>query len=101
MSREYAARGSKQTYWAGSSRYIHGMPTSTKIHRTTIEIDAGAFAEASQILGTTGYKQTVNAALREVGRSDRLRRGAALIDSGRLGLVAPDELARQRRPRND
>lgn len=77
------------------------MPKGTTLHRTTIEIDADALEEASAILGTSGFKQTVNEALREVGRADRLRRGAALIRSGDLGLVTPDELAEQRRPRTD
>lgn len=77
------------------------MAQSTRHHRTTIEIDAAALDEASAILGTSGFKQTVNEALREVGRTDRLRRGAALIRSGELGLIAPDELAEQRRPRTD
>lgn len=77
------------------------MTESTSVHRTTIELDAEALEEARRILGTSTYRQTVNEALRAVGRSDRLRRGAAAIRSGRLGLITPEELAEQRRPRAD
>lgn len=77
------------------------MTEGSKVHRTTIEIDADALAEAREILGTSTYRQTVNEALRAVGRADRLRRGARAISSGKLGLISPDELARQRQPRID
>ncbi len=70
-------------------------------HRTTIEIDAAAFKEASSILGTRGFKQTVNEALREIARTERLRRGAALIRSGDMELVTPEELSERRQPRVD
>lgn len=73
------------------------MPRST--HRTTIEIETEAFDQARQILGTTGYKETVNEALRVVGRDRQLRRGAALIRAGELDLIAPEELVEKRRPR--
>lgn len=75
------------------------MTAGTRIHRTTIELDADALEEAREVLGTKGYRQTVNEALRAVGRAERLRRGAALISSGDLGLISPDELARQRQQR--
>lgn len=75
------------------------MPESTKTHRTTIEIDVAAFREAREVLGTDGYKTTVNQSLREVGRNARLRRAASLIRSGDLGLSSPEDLQQQRRPR--
>jgi Arc/MetJ family transcription regulator len=68
-------------------------------HRTTIEIETGAFDRAREALGTTGYKETVNEALRLVGRDQQLRRGAALIRAGDLDLITPEELAEERRPR--
>ena len=68
-------------------------------HRTTIEIEVSVFEGARQALGTAGYKETVNEALRVVSRGEQLHRGAALIRTGALGLVSPGELEEQRRPR--
>lgn len=68
-------------------------------HRTTIEIEVPAFEGARAALGTRGYKETVNEALRVVSRGEQLRHGAAQIRSGALGLPTPDELREQRRPR--
>ena len=51
--------------------------------RTSIEIDQEALAIAAEVLGTTTKKDTVNAALREVGA--RLVRLRALA---RLGEMA-------------
>jgi hypothetical protein len=75
------------------------MATVIKTHRTTIEIEVPAFEGARKALGTDGYKETVNEALRVVSRGELLRRGAASIRSGALGLITPDELEAQRRPR--
>ncbi len=58
-------------------------------YRTVIDIDTTAFEEASVILGTSGFEQTVNEALREVGRRARLRRGAALIRTGAFAPLTP------------
>jgi hypothetical protein len=58
-----------------------------------------AFEGAREALGTVGYKETVNEALRVVSRGEMLNRGATLIRSGALGLAAPEELEEQRRPR--
>ena len=68
-------------------------------HRTTIEIDVPAFEGAQKALGTAGYKETVNEALRVVSRGELLHRGANLIRSGDLGLVEPEELTELRRSR--
>lgn len=44
------------------------MSSDVKIHRTTIEIEVSAFEGAREALGTAGYKETVNEALRAVSR---------------------------------
>jgi hypothetical protein len=69
------------------------------MHRTTIEIEIPAFEGAREALGTAGYKETVNEALRVVSRGELLHRGAAAIRSGALGLIAPAELEAQRQAR--
>jgi hypothetical protein len=66
-------------------------------HRTTVEIELEAYEEARRELGTRRYRDTINKALREIGRQAALRRGANLIREGKLELVAPDELAHVRR----
>jgi len=75
------------------------MAAAIETHRTTIEIEVSAFEGARRALGTEGYKETVNEALRVVSRSELLHRGAGLIRSGALDLIDPGELAEQRRPR--
>lgn len=69
------------------------------MHRTTIEIEVPAFESARKVLGTAGYKETVNQALKVVSRGEQLHRGASLIRAGELGLITPSELDEQRRPR--
>jgi Arc/MetJ family transcription regulator len=68
-------------------------------HRTTIEIEVLAFESAREVLGTRGYKETVNEALRVVSRGEQLRRGAARIRGGGLGVITPEDLREQRNPR--
>lgn len=68
-------------------------------HRTTVDIDVDAYNRARQALGTRGYRDTINAALREATRVAALRRGADLIRQGGLNLVSPDDLAKLREPR--
>lgn len=75
------------------------MGRAVAIHRTTIEIEVPAFESARKVLGTAGYKETVNQALKVVSRGEQLHRGAALIRAGELGLITPSELDEQRRPR--
>jgi Arc/MetJ family transcription regulator len=56
--------------------------------KTLIEIDEEALATAAEILGTKTKKETVNAALREVGqRLERLRVLASAVNlaTGRPG----------------
>ncbi|GAB3767103.1 type II toxin-antitoxin system VapB family antitoxin [Microlunatus parietis] len=50
--------------------------------KTPIEIDQDALATAAEVLGTKTKKDTVNAALREVGQ--RLVRLRALSDLGEM-----------------
>ena len=75
------------------------MRQAETTHRTTIDIETSAFEEARDVLGTNGYKETINQALRTVSQTDRLRRGATLIRSGELDLITPEELEEKRRPR--
>jgi Arc/MetJ family transcription regulator len=75
------------------------VESDIEIHRTTIEIEVPAFEGAQKALGTAGYKETVNEALRVVSRGDLLRRGARAIRSGDLELIDPDELTKLRQPR--
>jgi hypothetical protein len=75
------------------------MAYASTTHRTTIEIEVPAFEGAREVLGTSGYKETVNEALRVVSRGERLRRGAERIRSGALGLPMPAELDELRKPR--
>ena len=58
------------------------MPTP----KTPIEIDEDALTKAAEVLGTKTKKDTVNAALREVGqRLDRLRALARLGEMADAG----------------
>ncbi len=79
------------------------MATSTQLHRTTVDIEVDAFEEARTVLGTTGYRDTVNAAMREVVRIHALRQLADRIRRGELtGFPSPEELdeLRHRRTRD-
>lgn len=76
------------------------MPRAHATHRTTIEIDRDAFDEARRELGTRGYRDTVNGALRDVVRRAALRRGAELIRSGDFDVATPEDLAELRKPRH-
>jgi Arc/MetJ family transcription regulator len=70
------------------------------MHRTTVEIDTEALREAETALGTTSIKDTVNAALREVGRRDALARAAQYVLEGALHLPDEHMLAQWREPRS-
>lgn len=72
---------------------------TSQVHRTTIDIDVDAFEGARGALGTRGYRDTVNEALRAVERAARLKRGADAIRAGGLDVVTPKELDRLRRSR--
>lgn len=70
---------------------------STMAHRTTIELDLELVAQARQLLGTRGIKDTVEQALREVVRADLRRQLADQFVSGD-GFDSGDEILRQTRP---
>jgi Arc/MetJ family transcription regulator len=63
--------------------------------KTTIELDVDALREAGRNLGTSGLKETVNAALLDVNRRAALARAAEHVRAGRLRV--PDEAAWARR----
>jgi len=69
------------------------------VHRTTVDIELDAFEEARKILGTKGYRDTVNGALREVARIAKLRQLADRIRRGEAFAPTPEELAEMRKPR--
>jgi Arc/MetJ family transcription regulator len=79
--------------------YTDAMAT-TQLHRTTVDIEVDAFEEAREVLGTSGYRDTVNGALREVARLARLRHAADLIRAGKAPGPTPEELEELRRPRH-
>ncbi len=70
-----------------------------QVHRTTVDIELDALEEAKVVLGTSGYRDTINGALREVARIQKLRRLADRIRSGDLDLLAPEEARRIRQNR--
>ena len=69
------------------------------MHRTTVDVDVDVFEAARDVLGTKGFRDTIDAALRDVVRRQRLRAGADLIRGGDLALARPDDLAGLRRSR--
>ena len=73
------------------------MHTLLVTHRTTIELDEALLREAQHILGTTGIKDTVETAFRELARSDRRRRLALRIRTG-AGVDRGEQLLAQTRP---
>jgi Arc/MetJ family transcription regulator len=62
-------------------------------HKTTVEIDVDALAHASQILGTSGVKQTVNGALREITRRAALAEAARFVLGEETGGREPEREA--------
>lgn len=79
------------------NRYT-GPVSDVLLHRTTIDIEVDAFEAAKAALGTSGYRATVNEALREVARAAALRRAAAALRVGDDRLVRPEDVAALRRP---
>ena len=73
------------------------------VHRTTVDIELDVFQEARALLGTTGYRDTINSAMREIVRLHKLRLLADRIRAGELtGFPTPEELQelRHRRTRD-
>jgi hypothetical protein len=62
-------------------------------------LDLEAYESARRVLGTRGYRDTVNRALAEVARLEALRRAAALVRRSGANLVTPEELEALRKPR--
>lgn len=63
--------------------------------RTTVSIDADLLSEAGQVLGTARASETVNAAMADVVRRERLRR-LAENDFPDLTLASIHEMRRAR-----
>lgn len=59
------------------------------LHKTTVEIDLDALARAQAALGTSGIKETLNAALADVNRRAALKEAAEFVLSGQFHV--PDE----------
>ena len=70
--------------------------TTQMARRTTIEVDEALLAQAQQVLGTSGLKDTVDSALVAVVRAERRRRLAARLRSGD-GVDFGPEVAEQAR----
>ncbi len=88
----------------GNLIYTGRMPVKTssvktRLHRTTVDIDLEAYEAARKALGTNGYKETVNTALREAARREALAEFAEEIRQGRIPGPTPEELAEMRKPR--
>jgi len=71
-----------------------------KMHKTTIEVDLDQLHEAERNLGTDGFKETVNGALRDVNRRAALQRGAQYLRDGRLSTPTMAELRQMRANRS-
>jgi Arc/MetJ family transcription regulator len=69
------------------------------LHRTSIELDDAKVARVAVVLGTRGYKPTIDAALDEVLRQERKRKliDRFLSDTGIDDAALADVLA-QRKP---
>jgi Arc/MetJ family transcription regulator len=70
-----------------------------RYQKTTVEIDAEALRGAQAALRTSGVKETVNAALRTVSRTQDLQDAAAYVLSGKLHLPDEETWAAGRDPR--
>lgn len=62
-------------------------------HRTSIELDKALLDESQRILGTSGIRDTVEAAFREIIRSDRRNRLRERIRTGDGMDTGPEMLA--------
>jgi Arc/MetJ family transcription regulator len=69
-------------------------------HKTTVEIDTDELRKAEAILGTSGIKETVNSALREVNRRASLEAAARYVLAGELHLPDEATLSSWRSPRS-
>jgi Arc/MetJ family transcription regulator len=67
--------------------------------KATVDVDRELANEAAEILGTTTLKETVNAALGEVVRSERLCELAEAVRNGTLAVPTVEEDRRLREPK--
>ena len=65
-------------------------------HRTSIELDEALLDESRRILGTSGIRETVEAAFREIIRADRRSRLRERIRAGAGMDTGPEMLAATR-----
>lgn len=70
--------------------------TPNVTHRTTIELDESLLEETKKVLGTSGIRETVEGAMREVTRSAKRARLAERIRTGKGIDRGPDMLAATR-----
>ena len=68
-------------------------------HRTTVDLDMQAIEQAREVLGTTTIRETIDRALNEVVRFQKLKRAADLIRAGNANLATPEDLTKLRRVR--
>jgi len=66
--------------------------------KTTVDVDRELANEAAEILGTRSLKETVNAALFQVVRTEGLRELAEAVRNGTLSVPTPEEYRELRRP---
>lgn len=66
------------------------------IHRTTIELDTELLDETRRVLGTTGIRETVEAAMHEVTRAAKRARLSERILSGNGFDRGPETLVASR-----
>jgi hypothetical protein len=67
--------------------------------RTIVDIDIGAYAQARAVLGTRGFKDTVDAALRACWVRESLDELVEWIRAGRFPSLTKEELRELRKPR--
>jgi Arc/MetJ family transcription regulator len=70
--------------------------TPSVTHRTTIELDEGLLEETRKVLGTSGIRETVEGAMREVTRAAKRARLAERIRTGEGFDRGPEILAASR-----
>ncbi len=73
------------------------MDTFGMTHRTSIELDEMLLNESRRILGTSGIRETVEAAFREIVRADRRNRLRDRIRTGN-GMDSGIEILAATRP---
>lgn len=67
--------------------------------KTTVDVDRELADQAAEILGTKSLKDTVNAALFQVLRTEGLRELAEAVRNGTLAVPTPEEYRRLREPK--